>query len=61
MKVFAVLSLIAVLSSPAVAEVSSSKESGKAFCAKMSGDQSLLKSASSGSKEVVSSSANVTK
>jgi hypothetical protein len=47
MKLFTVLSLLAALSSPAVAGIVSSKEAGKAHCTKMQGDHSLVDSSSS--------------
>ncbi len=56
MKLFTVLSLLAALSSPAVAGVVSSKESGKAHCSKMQADQALVSSSSTASKEKASAS-----
>ena len=46
MKLFTVLSLLAALSSPAIAGLVSSKEAGKAHCSKMHGDQSLVEASS---------------
>jgi hypothetical protein len=56
MKMFTVLSLLAALSSPAVADMVSSKEAGKAHCSKMQADQALIESSSTGSKAKASSS-----
>jgi len=61
MKLFTVLSLLAALSSPAVAGIVSSKEAGKAHCTKMQGDHSLVDSSSSSSLSKSKTSASVAK
>ena len=45
MKLFTILALVAAFTSPAIAEVVSSKQPGKAHCAKNEADQELVKKA----------------